>query len=56
MQSDRRMLLHVAHATKHGHQRVSIRTVDMDIVVLAITQFQNLHVSELWIEFGIGKH
>ena len=49
------MLLHVAHATKHGHQRVSIRTVDTDIVVLAITQFQHLHISELWIEFGIGK-
>ena len=32
-----RMILHVAHATKHGHQRVSIRTVDTDIVVLAIT-------------------
>ena len=54
-EADTRMLLHVAHATKHVHQRVSIRTVDTDIVVLAITQFQHLHISELWIEFGIGK-
>lgn len=54
-EADTRMLLHVAHATKHGHQRVSIRTVDTDIVVLAITQFQHLHISKLWIEFGIGK-
>ena len=50
------MFLHVAHAAKHGHQKVSIRTVDTDVVVLAVAQIQNLQISELWIEFGIGKH
>ena len=55
-EADTQMLLHVAHATKHGHQKVSIRTVNTDVVVLAIAQIQNLQISELWIEFGTGKH
>ena len=57
-EADTRMLLHVAHASKHGHQKVSLRTVDTDVVVLAVAQFQNnyLQLSELWIEFGTGKH
>ena len=55
-EADTRMFLHVAHAAKHGHQKVSIWTVDTDIVVLAVAQIQHLQISELWIEFGIGKH
>ena len=55
-EADTRMFLHVAHAAKHGHQKVSIRTVDTDVVVLAVAQIQHLQISELWIEFGIGKH
>ena len=35
-EADTRMLLHVAHASKHGHQKVSLRTVDTDVVVLAV--------------------
>ena len=52
------MLLHVAHANKHGHQKESLRTVDTDVVILAVAQFQNkyLQLPELWIEFGTGKH
>ena len=53
---DRETPLHVAHAAKHGHQKVSIWTVDTDVVVLAVAQIQHLQISELWIEFGIGKH
>ena len=34
------MLLYVAHATAHGHQKVSIQTVDTDVIVLAVSQFQ----------------
>ncbi len=32
-----------------------IRTVDTDVVVLAITFFHRLSVHELWIAFGVGK-
>ena len=55
-EADTQMLLHVAHATKHGHQKVSIWTVDTDVIVLAVAQIQHLQISELWIEFGVGKH
>ena len=50
------MFFHVAHATKHGHQKVSIWTVDRDVIALAVAQIQYLQISELWIEFTIGKH
>ena len=55
-EADTRMFLCVTHAAKHGHQKVNIWTVDTDVVVLAVTQIQHLQISELWIEFGIGKH
>ena len=47
-EADTRMFLHVAHAAKHGHQKVSIRTVDTDVVVLAVAQIQHLQISELY--------
>ena len=34
---------------------VSIRTVDTDVVVLAVTSAQRLNITELWIAFGAGK-
>ena len=33
-----------------------VRTVDTDVVVIAIAKFQYFSLSELWIEFGVGKH
>jgi len=39
----------------NGHDKVSARTVDTDIVVLAISFFAQLNVSELWIHFGVGR-
>ncbi len=36
-EADTRMLLHLEDAVHQGHSKVSIRTVDSDIVVLAIT-------------------
>ena len=35
-EADSRMLLHVTHAAKHGHHQILIRTVDTDVVVLAV--------------------
>ena len=32
-----------------------IRTVDTDVVVLAIANFYKISASELWIAFGTGK-
>ena len=33
-----------------------LRTVDTDIVVVAIAFFHELPLSELWVAFGVGKH
>uniref|UniRef100_UPI00358F0BB1 uncharacterized protein n=1 Tax=Myxine glutinosa TaxID=7769 RepID=UPI00358F0BB1 len=52
------MMLHAAAAMKSGHRRVLIRTVDTDVVVLAVWMAQELNevVDELWLAFGTGKN
>ena len=40
----------------NGYKRIAIRTVDTDVVVLAVAHFQYLDIEELWINFGVGKH
>ena len=40
---------------KEGYSKVSIRTVDTDVVVLAVTAAQSLNITELWVAFGAGK-
>ena len=50
------MLLHVAHAAQHGHSRILVRTVDTDVVVLAVMVAQRLPAEdEVWLAFGTGK-
>jgi len=56
-EADSRMLLHAKHATQYGHHNILIRTVDTDVVVLAIFVAQTLAPEdELWLAFGIGKN
>ena len=57
-EADTRMLLHVKHAAMNGHTTVVIRTVDTDVLVLAIAHFQYLvpHLYEIFMEFGAGKN
>ena len=55
-EADTRLLLHAADAAKSGFQKIMIRTVDTDVVVIAISAFQDLEVTELWVAFGTGKH
>ena len=51
-----RMLLHVSHAANHGHHKILIKTVDTDVVVLAVSVAQGLLPEhELWLAFGTGK-
>ena len=52
-----RMMLHVAHAAQHDHHHIPVRTVDTDVVVLAVMVAETLPAdNEVWIEFGTGKH
>ena len=46
-EADTRMLLHAAHAAICGHGKILIKTVDTDVVVLAVSQAQHLNISEL---------
>jgi len=55
-EADTRMLLHAAHAAANGHGRIMIKTVDTDVVVVAIACFERLRASELWIALGVGKN
>ena len=41
-EADTRMILHVNHATHHGHHKIMIRTVDTDVVVLAVYQLSKI--------------
>ena len=55
-EADTRILLHVAHCARQGYKHIAIRTVDTDVVVLAVGLFQALNIEELWINFGVGKN
>ena len=55
-EADTRIFLHAAHCAQQGHKRIAIRTVDTDVVVLAVAHFHSLNIKELWINFGVGKH
>lgn len=54
--ADTRMMLHVKDTVAEGHECVMIRTVDTDVVVIAISCFKKIEqIKELWIAFGVGK-
>ena len=55
-EADSRMMLHVAHAVQHVHHRILVRTVDTDVVVLAVMIAETLPVGgTFWIAFRTGK-
>ena len=48
-EADTHLFLHAADAVKKGHRRLCVRTVDTDIVVIAIATFNQL-------AFGVGSN
>ena len=54
-EADTRLLLHVLDGAKSGIKKISIITVDTDVVVIALRHFSSFDIEELWIEFGVGK-
>ena len=42
-------------AARKRSKKLFVRTVDTDIMVLAIATKERLTVQELWIAFGTGK-
>ena len=55
-EADTRLMVHVADAACVGYQKVLVRTVDTDVVVLAIATTSKIDIQELWIAFGTGQH
>src|SRR6218665_46099 len=45
-EADGRLLLQVKHAADNGHQYVSIRTVDSDVVVVSVSVLTRLEISK----------
>ena len=54
-EADSCIFLHVADAVYEGLQKVTIRTVDTDVVVLAVSFVKQLPIQELWIAFETGR-
>ncbi len=54
-EADTRIMLHLRHAVDQGRTKAYLRTVDSDVVVLAIHFFHDLGLSELCIGFGSEK-
>jgi hypothetical protein len=53
-EADTRMMVHLVHAAQHN-KRVMIRTVDTDVVVLAVAAVTRHPALEVWIAMGTGK-
>lgn len=51
------MMVHVSDAVAQGLRKIMLRTVDTDVVVLAIAQVHKLpQLEELWVHIGTGTH
>lgn len=55
-EADTRMILHLADAVNEGFQKILLRTVDTDVVVLAVAATAKIDIQELWVAFGTGQH
>ena len=53
-EANTRMFLDLKDFSAIGHRKVSLKTVDTDVVVIAISLFHKLDLEELWIEFSTG--
>ena len=55
-EADTRIFVHVNEIAQRGHSKVMVRTVDTDMVIIAIAHFLDIGLQELWIAFGTGKN
>ena len=54
-EADTRVILHALDAARKEACKILIRTIDTDIVILAIAYFFSIQAKEVWIAFGTGK-
>ena len=62
-ETNTKMILHVAHCVQNGFKKICVRTVDTDVLSVAIVQKlcpivpdQDLQGFELWVGLGTEKH
>ena len=55
-EADTRLFLHACDAIRKGYKKLSVRTVDTDVVILAISTFNEINPDELWLAFGTGSN
>ena len=56
-EADTRIFLHALDMRRHSSiEHVMIKTVDTDVVVLAVALFSELNDNKLWIDFGSGQN
>uniref|UniRef100_UPI00358E9C5E uncharacterized protein n=1 Tax=Myxine glutinosa TaxID=7769 RepID=UPI00358E9C5E len=54
-EADTRMLLHAADGARQGCKNILLRTVNTDVVVLAVSLAHKLDSAQLTVAFGMGK-
>ena len=54
-EADPCLLLHVTDAVQKGYKKVTIRTVDTDMIVLVVVSFSKIAPDEFWVAFGVGS-
>lgn len=54
-EADTRMILHAANGASEGCMKILIRTVDTDVVVLAVHFVSRIPCERLLVAFGVGK-
>ena len=54
-EADNTIFVYLNRALSMGLKRVLIKCNDADVVVIAIAQYQDLGIDELWVEFGVGR-
>ncbi len=55
-EADTRMLLRAVDSANKGYRRIMLRTVNTDVLVLAVSAVVCLEDTEIWVVFGTGKH
>ena len=55
-EADTHLFIHAGDAAHKGHRKLCILTVDTDVVVLAISMFNQINLDELWLGFGTKAH
>lgn len=55
-EADTRIFVHAYNCIENGYKKIVIKSVDTDVLALAIFyQYQNKN-QDVWIEFGTGKN